>query len=112
MSKVAIVGSRDYPRLDRVREYVTGLPAETVVVSGGARGVDRTAQRAAEERGLSIQVWPALWDAHGKRAGYLRNRLIVETADRIVAFWDGQSKGTKHTIDLAIAAGKPVEVLG
>jgi hypothetical protein len=109
--RVAIVGSREYPDPQEVRAYVADLPPETIVVSGGARGVDTTAAFAAVRRGLTCEVIRADWRRHGKRAGFLRNREVVARADRVVAFWDGESRGTKHAIDLARAAGKSVEVI-
>lgn len=104
--RIAIVGSRDYPDPDHIIEYVDGLPAGTVVVSGAARGVDRIAAAAARTRGLEVVEYPADWQTYGKRAGMLRNSDIVDNADWVVAFWDGQSKGTKHTIQLAQSACK------
>ena len=107
---VAVVGSRDYPDWKAVREYVESLPEGTTVVSGGARGVDSWAERAALACGLDTRIFPADWDQFGKRAGFMRNEMIVECADLVVAFWDGQSKGTLHSINLAKRLGKPVEV--
>lgn len=109
--KVAIVGSREGVSRLRVGAYVCSLPKDTIIVSGGARGVDQAAEFYAKHAGLEIIVFPAEWDKYGKRAGFVRNKLIVDAADRIVAFWDGASKGTKHTIDLALKQGKPVEVI-
>lgn len=108
--KIAVVGSRDFPRLAEVRAFVAGLPRDTVIVSGGARGVDTAAVDEARVRGMRYIVLPADWKTWGKRAGFMRNADIVEAADRIVAFWDGVSRGTPHTVRLAEAAGKPVEV--
>lgn len=110
--KIAIVGSRDYPDLDRVRRFVTELPPGTVVVTGGARGVDRTAEETAEACGLEVLVLTADWDGIGRSAGLVRNEEIVEEADEIVAFWDGESRGTVHTLTLAVEAGKSVTVFG
>jgi len=109
-ARVAIVGSRDYPNLGRVKEYVAALPAGTTVVSGGARGVDRTAAEAARLHGLKVLEFPADWLRHGKAAGYMRNRLIVANADRVVAFQYNASRGTQHTINLARDAGLDVEI--
>ena len=109
--KVAIVGSRDWPSREAVTRYVLALPNDTVVISGGAPGVDRIAEKTARVIGLKVEVYPADWFKHGKRAGALRNQQIVDAADRIVAFWDGISKGTKITIDMAKRAGKPLEVI-
>ena len=45
--------------------------------------------------------FPADWDKHGKSAGYKRNLEMAENADALIAFWDGESRGTKHMIDIA-----------
>lgn len=109
--KVAIVGSRDYPNMRAVREYVASLPRDTVIVSGGARGVDSVAVEEAKRLGMPTEVHPADWNTHGKAAGFIRNADIVAAADEVVAFWDGESRGTKHTIDLAKKAGKSVGIV-
>lgn len=112
MARIAIVGSRDFPNLDQVREYIRTLPSDTVVVSGGARGVDRTAEGEATKLGLTVLSIRPDWDKYGKRAGFLRNEDIVRFAEKLVAFWDGKSKGTKHSIDLAKGYGMVVEIYG
>lgn len=107
--KIAIVGSRDFDRLDLVVDYVKNLPPGTVVVSGGARGVDRVAANTATSCGFPVVEYRADWTL-GKGAGFARNTMIVEQADRVVAFWDGQSRGTLDTINKARQAGRPVQV--
>ena len=108
--RVAIVGSRKYPDLDRVRREVETLPAGTVVVSGGAPGVDRVAAETARARGLEVIEIKPDWEKHGKSAGMLRNPLIVKDADLVWAFWDGVSKGTKNTIRHAQTKCKVVKL--
>ena len=81
------------------------------IVSGGARGADSLAEKYAAEKGIPITVVPAEWDKYGKSAGYRRNVQIVAESDEVVAFWDGESKGTQHTIDIAGKAGKKVSVI-
>jgi hypothetical protein len=105
--RIAIVGSRDYPNLQQVSQYVQTLPDHTVIISGGARGVDRTAEQAAMHCGLETDIYPADWKRYGKSAGYRRNAEIVAACDMVVAFWDGKSRGTAHTLSLAHKAGKP-----
>lgn len=112
MSKrVAVVGSRDFPNLDWVTYFVLDQPKDATVITGGARGVDRAAEDAARRRGCNLLVIDADWETHGKAAGYRRNVQIVEEAECVVAFWDGKSKGTKHTIDLALKHHKRLEVI-
>lgn len=109
--KIAIVGSRDYPDLEAVRQYVQSLPLDTVVVSGGASGVDITAEKAAKARGMQTEVYYPDWKQYGKSAGFLRNRLIIEAADKVVAFHVNNSRGTGHSIALAKRYGKELEVI-
>jgi predicted Rossmann fold nucleotide-binding protein DprA/Smf involved in DNA uptake len=110
--KIAIVGSRDYPHLDRVQNFVAALKKDCIIVSGGARGVDSTAEKAAKENGLEFILFLPDWDKNGKSAGFLRNIQIIEEADIIVAFWDGVSHGTLHSITEAVKRNKTVRIYG
>ena len=108
---MAIVGSRNWSDFEMIKAYVDSLNDTDTVVTGGARGVDQTAEIYARARGLPVLVFQADWDKLGKRAGMIRNRDIVAKSDRLVAFWDGISTGTQHSVSLARAAGKPCLVL-
>lgn len=108
--KVAIVGSRDYPNLDAVKEYIDSLPLDTIIVSGGARGVDRTAENRAKERGMKTLVFKPDW-SKGGYAGIERNGDIVAACDVLVAFWDNKSPGTRNSINRARIVGKPVTII-
>lgn len=109
--RIAIVGSREYKQLDQVREYVRSLPLDVIVISGGARGVDRAAETEARKRGLAVEVISADWDRLGKIAGFQRNQEIVDRADKVVAFWDGHSRGTADTMARAKRKGIEVDLL-
>jgi predicted Rossmann fold nucleotide-binding protein DprA/Smf involved in DNA uptake len=118
--RIAIVGSREYrahikdkgERWKPIFTYIWTLPMDTVIVSGGAAGVDGAAEFAARSRQLVVDIYPADWDTYGKSAGMRRNNLIVNAADKVVAFYDGTSKGTADTIAKARKAGKPVVIIG
>ena len=71
--RIAIVGSQEYSRLDLVYEYVAQLPAGSVIVSGGAPGVDKAAEEAALAAGLATLTFPADWAGLGHNAGLVRN---------------------------------------
>lgn len=77
------------------------------IISGTARGADRLGEQFAEEFALLLRQFPADWNAYGKRAGYLRNAQMAKYASEdeelgvLIAMWNGESKGTKHMIDLA-----------
>jgi predicted Rossmann fold nucleotide-binding protein DprA/Smf involved in DNA uptake len=109
LKRIAVIGSRDfedYGRLESVLE--PHLPA--VLLSGGAKGADALAERLAGERGLTIDVIPADWRRYGRGAGPIRNKQIVESADLVIAFWDGKSRGTRSALSHAEKMGIPVEV--
>lgn len=93
----------DLYRYGHITEYMGFL--DITVVSGTARGADQMGERFAKETQLEVVRMPANWDRDGKSAGYKRNEQMAKYAKEdygvLIAFWDGQSKGTKHMIDLA-----------
>jgi predicted Rossmann fold nucleotide-binding protein DprA/Smf involved in DNA uptake len=109
--RIAVVGSRHYPDLERVRAYVASLPAGTVLITGGASGVDSVVAEAAAARGLAIQrLAPRLEESFDASRATERNQALVGAAEALVAFWDGKSSGTRLTIDRALSSGREVHV--
>src|SRR5689334_7221344 len=108
--RIAIVGSREYRRLDTVRDFVHSLPRTTVVVSGGARGVDWTAEQMARDLGMEVEIFYPDYTKHGKRAPLVRNEQLAERCEEMRAFWDGQSTGTQHALSCAKRLGRPAWV--
>ncbi|MBE0508015.1 MAG: DUF2493 domain-containing protein [Marinospirillum sp.] len=76
-------------------------PAQVAIVSGMAAGADMIGHEYAKARGMAVIEMPADWGKHGKRAGYLRNEAMAEIATHAVVYYDGQSKGSAHMIDIA-----------
>lgn len=103
---IAIVGSRNFNDLRMVIRLVEHLPLHSVIISGGARGVDATVENCAIARGLETRIFLPNWQRYGRGAGIVRNKEIVEACDVLIAFWDGKSKGTKSSIELAEKAKK------
>lgn len=102
--RIIIAGSRDfddYELLKRLCNTIIGNNEYVEIVSGGARGADKLGEKYASEKGYKIVKFPADWDKHGKSAGYIRNRLMGEYSDMLIAFWDGKSKGTLNMISIA-----------
>lgn len=87
-------------------------PRDLVILTGGAKGIDTWAENWARREQRQFMVIRPDWDKHGKKAGILRNLAMLNAApDLVLAFWDGESRGTKHTIDEAQRRGVPVEVI-
>lgn len=106
--KAIIAGTRTFAEYKLLRDTCDSLfrvaPA-TEIVSGGATGADQLGERYAKERGLPIKLFPAKWSEYGKSAGPMRNREMAEYADMLIAFWDGESRGTADMINAARQAG-------
>jgi hypothetical protein len=105
--RIAVVGSRDFFSQDMVERFVYLLPRKWTIVSGGARGVDKWAEQTAKHHRRHTDIYEPDWKKYGKVAGFIRNNEIVRNCDIVVAFWDGRSKGTKHSIQLARYLNKP-----
>jgi hypothetical protein len=129
---VIVTGSRDYhgplvgQALDRELAYVCSLPnswheGRMVVIHGAARGADHAAVAWVHYPGkpgdwrVTHRSYPADWAAHGKAAGMMRNRKMLQEAlilsqqpgstIKCLAFPSPQSKGTRGMIKLCQAAG-------
>lgn len=115
--KLIIAGGRDfhdYNRLARVVQngLVGPLRGRRVsVVCGMARGADELGRKYALGIRMHVYQFPADWDAHGKRAGHIRNAEMAHFADGLLAFWDGESRGTDNMIQQMKRLGKPVKVV-
>jgi hypothetical protein len=104
---VAVGGSRSiesYELIEGVLRYL--LTEGDIVLSGNAPGVDRLGERYAEEAGLEIKIIPSEWEKHGLKATMMRNEVLLRSADFVINFWDGQSEGAKHMLDIAKRAKK------
>lgn len=84
--------------------------ADIEIVHGGANGVDTTASEFAELCGYEERVFNPAWDEHGEAAGPIRNAEMAEYGDRLLAIWDGESRGTRNMIENALDYGIDVHV--
>lgn len=101
--KLAIIGSRTCPPVD-IEQYLKYIP-ETIV-SGGAKGADTYAREFAQKHNIKLIEFLPKYDKYGRAAPLVRNILIIEECDCVLAFWDGKSRGTMYTIDWAKKNGK------
>ena len=120
MQRIIIAGSRhmkDYNLMrnswaDYTRKH--GLGKKVTIISEGARGADKLAERLAKENGLRCEVMNADWKTYGRSAGPIRNAEMEKaagTGGRLLAFLDRGSRGTASMIKQAQNAGLHVEVV-
>ena len=106
--KVAFVGSRNLTNI-MLEQYLSEDVEE--IVSGGAVGVDACAAAYAKSKGIKLAEFLPQYERYGRAAPIIRNKKIVDYADKLIVFWNGSSKGTLSVIQYAQKNGKPLEVI-
>ena len=105
--RIAVIGSRDITVTD-IGRYISDVDE---IVSGGARGVDSCVTEYAKRNGIKLTVFLPKYDMYGRAAPIVRNKEIVNYSDKVIAFWNGSSKGTLSVIKYARKMGKQCEVV-
>ena len=114
--RVIVAGGRDFFDYNLLKEkldlVLSQVENNVIIVSGMAKGADSLGERYAREHGLLVSYYPALWNQHGSRAGFIRNEEMAKNAEACICFWDGVSTGTKHMIDTAKSMNLKLRVFG
>lgn len=105
--KIAIVGSRDI----KVTDFEKYVSSDDEIISGGAKGVDSCVAEYARKNGIKLTEILPRYELYGRAAPIIRNRKIVESADKIIIFWNGSSKGTLSVISYAEKLKKEYELI-
>lgn len=117
---LCINGSRNYTNYEDFYNDVEAFIIQVIflsgkdvteIISGGARGPDRMAERYARENHIKFTEYPADWNKHGKAAGYIRNAQMADNCDILLSFWDGESRGTANMISEMNLREKPVHIV-
>lgn len=118
VNKVIVAGGREFTDYNKAKRHILELIDEGFIswddelVCGMARGADRVGMDVwINVLRNKIHEFPADWDKHRRAAGIIRNAEMGQFADKLIAFWNGESKGTKHMIDYMEKLGKPVKVI-
>lgn len=98
--RYGVIGSRTFDDYEKLKE-VLDKHYISQIVSGGARGADSLAAKYAEEKSIPLLEFLPDYTKYGKKAPFVRNKLIVRASDVVIAFWDGQSNGTEHSLNFA-----------
>ena len=116
--KILVCGGRDFERYDALcvilDELLEKLDTGTVeIVSGHCRGADMLGEKYAREHNIKVKLFPADWNTHGKAAGPIRNKMMVDYITPfeerlVIAFLSKESRGTRHTVSLARERKIPV----
>jgi len=106
--RVLVCGGRDFKNLELLRQTMDSLLGVSCIIEGGALGADKCAAYWAQLSGIPIETFCADWKTHGKAAGPIRNKRMLDEGkpDLVVAFPGG--RGTSNMMMQARKAGVPV----
>jgi YspA, cpYpsA-related SLOG family len=118
IERVLICGDRnwnDYGTILRELSKVQQSSKVEVVIEGEANGADSFGRAAATVLGIPVLAFPADWRKHGRAAGPIRNRQMLNEGNPtlVLAFHNfiENSKGTKDMVNVARNAGVPVRII-
>jgi hypothetical protein len=111
MTRVLVCGGRfyaDYGFVGKVLAQVHQALGITLLIHGGASGVDSLADAWADAQGIPVQVFPVDWENGGLATVPARNALMLREGkpEHVVAFPGGP--GTLDLLDQVRAAGLPI----
>jgi hypothetical protein len=118
--KVIVAGGRDFNEYRLLSHHLNifrrailanDIADDMEIVCGKAKGADSLGERWGKEHHVSVAEFPADWDRYGRSAGPRRNKQMGDYADTLIAFWDGQSRGTQHMINYSKEIGLNVFVV-
>ena len=103
--KILVCGGRDFTDMDKVRVALGDALPGTIFAHGDANGADHLCHLFATQNGFDVRAYPADWRKHGKAAGPIRNREMLDDfkPDLVVAFQGG--RGTADMMRRARLAG-------
>lgn len=112
---LGVVGSRTFKDKDLIFAWLDRIHKDLgpfdKVITGDAQGADIIAESWAKNKEVEVKICYADWTNLGTKASFLRNISIVDGSDFVIAFWDGDSKGTAHAIRVTRMVNKPLLVI-
>jgi hypothetical protein len=110
--RVLVTGGRKYNDKKHVETILDHYDQEkpiSCLIQGGASGADKLASNWARKNCVATMTYFAEWNIHGKAAGPIRNRAMLEAKpDFVVAFPGGT--GTADCVKQALEMGIPVYI--
>ncbi len=107
--RIAVIGSRTL-HIENI-QLANHLSKADEIVSGGAKGIDQCVTEYAKINNIKLIEFFPKYELYGRAAPIIRNKQIVDYADKVIAFWDGHSKGTLSVIKYANKVNKNCEVI-
>ena len=106
--KVLVAGSRNIEKFD-LKDHIP--PDVTMIITGGAEGIDTLAEKYADENGIPKAIVRPQYNLYGRAAPIKRNEKMVDMADFVLVIWDGKSKGSQYTVKYSQKKNKAVKLV-
>jgi 3-keto-L-gulonate-6-phosphate decarboxylase len=108
--KIIVTGGRDYQDLNKLTKVLDDLKP-TMVIQGGASGADSLAKIYALNHSIESKTYMADWKTHGRAAGPIRNRkMLEENSDATVVAFPGGA-GTRNCVMTAKELGMKIIIV-
>lgn len=107
--KILVCGGRDFLDEELFNRTMKEFENKNVtIIQGNSKGADALAYYWALKYALKEESYQADWNTHGKKAGPIRNKRMLEEGkpDLVIAFPGG--KGTAHMVKIAKEANVEV----
>ncbi len=109
--KLAVIGNKEFNDFSKLEKILKKYESIECIISGGAAGTDSLAAFYAQKYQIKLLEYPPDYQKDGINAKHLRDKRIVDNADRIIAFWNRKCEGTRYTLNYATKQGKPIEII-
>ena len=113
---IVVCGSRHWGDKWRFHKKIIAFLASVnepvLFVSGAAKsGADRMIIDWCAKFGFPCLQVPADWDRYGKSAGFRRNESMASICNEVIAFWDMESNGTAHMLQISTEQNHPTKII-
>jgi hypothetical protein len=110
---IGVTGGRDYKDQAHVWQVLDNIyhtNSNINIIVGDATGVDDFARKWAIERKVPVFIYHANWEMHGRSAGPIRNkRMLDHGLDLLLSFKGG--RGTAHMTRITKEKGIEVRMV-
>ena len=110
MTKILITGSRNWSDKELINSFVLKFTGHDLIIHGGAKGVDSIIEELCNRINIETKIIRPVNPSIPSHYLY-RNVEMITMCDKVIAFWDGESRGTKFTIDYAKSRNKEVLII-
>ena len=105
---LGVIGSKDFNDFSLLADILDSRNDISMIISGAAAGTDTLVRNYARSLNIKFEEFPPDYNNFSEQAKHVRDQMIVQSCDQLIAFRDGICEGTEYTVKYAEKLGKPV----